>query len=475
VISSATRGIGSLVCVGSAVIPFSALVSKIVQNTRYLNLSVTSDLAEAYQTWHTDLISWDVPNVMSELDHFKTSPPFFAQYDLGSPFLVNFWPTLINVGIGLGSFIACILLQKSFEHAKYEGWAHSSVRKLVAGSFNFAFVQAYACLDDILFYLVLDAKTNPFNSFFSWASMICAVIFLALGCLQVFFNFWTVIKYQRIKNQGMKNLLEAFNERNKYWQLFYSDFSDDDLWSQSFFAISIIRSALSSFIITILYDYPLMQTSYLMIMDGAIIFFLYFKNPFNTLRGTLAQYYYEIITLLVHLCAFILSLQDSFKTSSDTVKLFMSSGILYLNTALVSGAIGFMFIEIYKTISEKERVARLKKSHSVPVDNQEIQNLTQTANPFHPSETDVPKRQNSINQEENKSIEKFYFLPEDNQKRNLVTSDFHMGSSQGVKSNFYAENSMLSDMHPSNRANHQINQSARLIMIRHRPQAMNQR
>ena len=288
-----------------------------------------------------------------------------------------------------------------------------------------------------------------------------------------FFNFWTVIKYQRIKKHGTKDLIEAFNERNKYWELFYSDLNDNDLWSQSFFAISIVRSSLSSFIITVLYDYPLMQTSFLVISDGAIIFFLYFKNPFKTLRGTLAQCYYEIITFLVHLCAFILGLQDSFKHSSYTVKLIMSMGILYLNTALVSGAIGFMFIEIYKTISEKKRAARLKKSHSVPVDNQEIQNLNQTASPLHPSETDdAPKRQDSINQEESKSTEKFYFLPENYQNCDLANSDLrNMEPSQGLESNFSGENSISSDMIPSQRINHQRTPSSVPIMIRHRPQS----
>jgi len=406
---------------------------------------------------------------MSDLDHFETSPPLFARYDLGSPFLVNFWPTLINVGIGFGSFIACILLEKLFEHAKREGWAYSLVLKLVAGSFNFTLVQAYACLDNTLFYLVLDAKTNPFNSFFSWASMICAVIFLTLGCLLVFFNFWTVSKYQSIKSQGV-NALQDFNERNKSWQLFYSDFSDDGIWSQSFFAISIVRSMLSSFIITVLYNYPPMQTSYLVILDGAILLFLYFKTPFNTLRGTLAQYYYEIITLLVHICTFILSLQDTFQNPSDNVRLIMSTGILYLNTALVSGAIGFMFIEIYKTISEKKRAAKLKKHQSIPVDTQETQNLTQTASPFQPSETNSAKRQDSINQKENKSIERSYFLPENRQNRNVATSDFHQ-----EESNFYVENSRLSDVNPSKRINHQGNQNPVPVMIRHRSRNLNQK
>jgi len=181
--------------------------------------------------------------------------------------------------------------------------------------------------------------------------------------------------------------IDIFNERNKYWQLFYSDFNDHDFWSQSFFAILIIRSSLSSFIITVLYDYPIMQTSYLVIMDGAIIFFLYFKNPFNTLRGRLAQCYYEIITGLVHLCTFILGLQGTFKGLSDTVKLIMSKGILYLNTALVSGAIGFMFIEIYKTISQKTRVARLRQYENIAIQTATEDTLSTSQDQYLKAET----------------------------------------------------------------------------------------
>jgi hypothetical protein len=255
--------------------------------------------------------------------------------------------------------------------------------------------------------------------------------------------------------------IKAFNERNKYWELFYSDFRDDDLWCQAFFAISIVRSVLSSLIITVLYDYPLMQTPYLVIMDVAVISFLYLKNPFNTLRGKLAQYYYETITLLVHLCTFILALQDSFENPSDTVKVIMSTGILYLNTALVSGAIGFMFIEIYKTISEKNRAARLKQRQGVPEDTQETQNLTQTADPLRSSETDTQKIQDTIIQEETKSIENPYFFSENNQKRNLANSN-----AINMESNLNTDYSQELNRYPSHRLNQQRNQSIRPIKIR---------
>jgi len=458
-ISSVVKGIGSVLCVGSSIFPLSALVSKTVQNTRYLNLSVTSDLTEIYHTWQTDLIPWEVPNAFSNEDHFKSLPSLFARYDLGSSFLVNFWPTLLNIGIGFTTFIICFSLQKFFHQAKYEGWAHFLVQKLVARSLNFSLVQAYACLDDIFFYLVLDAKTNSFNSFFSWASIICAVIFLALGCLLAFFNFWTVNKYQSIKTQGV-NALEAFNERNKYWELFYSDFNDDNLWCQSFFAILVIRSALSSFIITVLYDYPLMQTPYLVIMDGAIISFLYFQAPFNTFRGKLAQYYYETIALLVHICTFSLSLQDSSAKPSETIKLIFSTAIIYLNTALITGALGFMFIELYKTISEKERAAQRKQGQNKPEDHQETQSLTRTAAPLQPSETDAQKEQDW-------SIEKLSF------NGNVTPSNFNVESSQVLESNFHADNSRELDIYPSNRISQQRDQITTSIFIRRKIRIIN--
>ena len=357
-ISSATQAIGGTVSVGSSIFPLTALVSKIVQNTRYMNLTVTDELAEIYQTWNTDLISWEVPNALAKFDHFETVPTLFARYEIDSPFLANFWPTIINIGIGLGAFITCFVLRKFFERSEYhKGWFYSALQKLLVGSFNFTLVQAYACLDDILFYLVLDIKTNPFNTFFCWASLFCAIGFLALGCFLVWLNLKTVKKYQALRTECLakKDMagLEAFNEKNKYWELFYSDFNDEDFWSQSTLALFIARSTLSSLIIAVLYDYAVMQTVYLIIIDGAILLNLYFKKPFVTFQSTLCQYYYEIITLLVHICTCILSMQGTEQNPSEGLKNFMSTSIIYLNTALVSGSIGFMFIEIYKTIRQK--------------------------------------------------------------------------------------------------------------------------
>jgi len=391
-VQSFTIGAASVTCSGNSRAPLSALVSKIIQNTRYLNLTVTPELAEIYQTWNPNLIPWKVPEKISQSGNFKTSPFLFARYGLNSPFLANFWPTLMTTMIGLACFITCVLLKKLIRN---KSKLSSLIEKLTAGSLNFVIVQAYCCMDDILFYLIIDIRTNSFNNFYSWLSFLSAIGFLALECWFILSNIRIIKSYQRIKNEGlakedMKNL-KAFNERNKFWKLFYLDNNDDDLLSQSTMALLLIRASLSSFIIAILFDYPTMQTAFLIILDGMVILLLILKKPFTTLRAKLAQYYFETVTLLVHLCVFSLALQDSGEDPSEGFKRFLCTAIIYLNTALGTGSISFMAIEIYKVISLKTKAGKLKSYENISV---------QTSNEEPTEEIDTTsRRQVSINTE----------------------------------------------------------------------------
>ena len=216
-----------------------------------------------------------------------------------------------------------------------------------------------------------------------------------------------------------------------------------------------------------------MQTSYLVILDGAIILFLYFKNPFSTLRGKLAQYYYEVITLLVHLCAFILSLQDSFNASSYTARLILSTGILYLNTALVSGAIGFMFIEIYNTISEKTRAARYKLSEDIAIqttdrNNFDSQNLTLATSPSQHLQTRAQRKNETwVHNQQTSSLENLHLLPRSKNNSNIIISDFSLESSQAQEFPQNPENSFGEDLHARNKIDQ--NRGLRPTPIFYRP------
>jgi len=263
-ISSAASVVGSLVSVGSSVIPVVGLVSEVVQNTRYLNLSVTDGLSEIYKTFSTDLISWDLPNFLAEVEGFKPLSELFARYDLDSSFLVNFWSTMMTVGVGLCVLVCCLGIQKvCFERGKSRGGhVNSLIQKAIAGSINFIVVQANGCVDNILFYFVLDVRTNPFDTAYSRASFTFGIVFVIGSIALMVYSIVIVKKYHRLKCEGlaknnMRNL-EAHQKKNKYLEVFYGDLNDADVWSHCFLAFLVLRNNVSSLVLTLLYDYPLM-------------------------------------------------------------------------------------------------------------------------------------------------------------------------------------------------------------------------
>jgi len=77
---------------------------------RYINLIVPQDLTEMYQSWETDLINWELPNALSNINQFKPLPTLFSQYGLEPAFLENFWSNLMTIVIGLGAFFTCLVL-----------------------------------------------------------------------------------------------------------------------------------------------------------------------------------------------------------------------------------------------------------------------------------------------------------------------------------------------------------------------------
>ena len=73
----------------------------------------------------------------------------------------------------------------------------------------------YGYVPDVLFYFMIDLKTNPFQNAFAWASFLCTIIFSFIGGSLIFLNIETVRKYQKAKKQNPQTL-ETFNEKNKH-------------------------------------------------------------------------------------------------------------------------------------------------------------------------------------------------------------------------------------------------------------------
>ncbi|RYE28962.1 MAG: hypothetical protein EOP48_32985, partial [Sphingobacteriales bacterium] len=176
-IAVVTSTAGSVISLGKSLFVMSGLASKIVMNTRYLDFLATTELAEVYKTFKTDLFSWDFPGSLNYLIQFKLLSEFFAKYDLDPPFIVNFWSNMMIIGVGLCALLITSLLRILCRKADDKGIFYGITNKLCGISWNFTLMQVYGALDDILFYIILDFKTNPFNTVFSWFSFLLATIF----------------------------------------------------------------------------------------------------------------------------------------------------------------------------------------------------------------------------------------------------------------------------------------------------------
>ena len=125
-------------------------------------------------------------------------------------------------------------------------------------------------------------------------------------------------------------------------------------------AFLVLRSNASNLVFTIFYEYPLMQTLFLITMDGAIMLLMIIERPFTEFRANFFQFFFEVIALAVHFCAFLLSWNDQ---PSESLKKGASKAIIYLNTALVTGGLGFTLIEIHESVREKIGEWMSKKGH----------------------------------------------------------------------------------------------------------------
>ena len=227
-------------------------------------------------------------------------------------------------------------------------------------------------------------------------------------------------------------------------------------------ALLIIRSTVSSLIITVLYEHPIMQTIYLVIMDGAIILLLVLLKPFVTLQAKLSQFYFEIITLFVHICAVILSFQDK-EEGNEKFRSLISTFIIYGNTILVTGSIGFMFIEIFMVISEKTKTVGKEnppqRASVIEENSANFENSMQQAdimdNTMQQLTVQNPRRLNLSKKKQAGPLDNFH-LPSENSPQRAKKS--RLGTNM--------ENSIISDINDTSIEVNQQRNDSMLIQLR---------
>ena len=341
--------LGNSVAIGSSMATNFGLVAKILRNIRYLNVTVSSELEEAFYTWRVSSGFVSVPKSWSTQSDPEMLPAVFDRYNLGSVFLVNYWKSLIMILIGLGVFVIFKAVDmKFFKQGSKLGSASRSINVIAS---NFTLTQIYGSLDDVIFFLVLQTRSANFRIDFQRASFGLSIALAFFGILILGAHILILYRYRKEKKvNSTQGGLKVFLEKHENFKMLFQDFKDSDLLKQSFLLIYVGRSIVSNLIITNLFDYPLLQTLLLTGLNVAILIYLIVCRPFKEKLNTCGQYFCEGLLLIVNVSMLGMAIIDEMAERSERAIERFSKIIIVLNMVLVVGSLVFMGLSIGKAL-----------------------------------------------------------------------------------------------------------------------------
>ena len=363
----AAAAISNVIALGSSMPTNFGLVAKILRNSKYLNISVSEDLQETFCAWK---ISTGIFPAPEDSGSQGTLPWVFERYEMKSAFLINYWktPTIILLGLVVG--LLCFVMSKITFGKKI-----SQIPRVVSlMTWNFVLAQFYGSIDEILFDFVIDARSDgSTSSGFRTFGFIFGLLLTLTGFGVAGLHGVILSKYQRIKkSQGSAGAKvdSVFQFLKKYERikLFFKDFKDLGLFQQSFLLINITRSLLSSLIFTLLFGYPILQISLLIVLNICVLVYLVLKKPFKDLANTIAQYLCEGLLFVAYLCILVLAIMAEAESGAESSIKGFSMVVIVCNAVLLIGSAVFMLMKIAGILQQiyKERFASRKAV--VPID-----------------------------------------------------------------------------------------------------------
>ena len=334
---------GAALASGSSLPINFGLVAKILRNTKYLDITVSSELEETFYSWKVASGFLAAPDSWSLKVNSNPLPDVFGRYDLSPTFLINYWKPLVLTLIGFVLFV----IFKGVE-IKLLKKKDSIPRQIHLQASNFALTQIYSNLDDVILYLILDFRSTRFDGYFGICSIILAVIMLIIGGLVLTAHIFLLSQYQGLNQE--KSQIERFLYKYENIKLIFKDFKDINFFTQSFLWIHITRALISSLLFAALFEYPLLQVLLLLVLNLCVVAFLLIKKPFKEPLGTFSQLFCEVILLIANICMLIMAIFDQIDSYPAAVLQHLGRAVIILNDILLLGSAILMIIEILRSL-----------------------------------------------------------------------------------------------------------------------------
>jgi len=363
-------------------LPFSfALVAKVLRNMKYLDVTVSTDLTETFYTWKVNDGFLNAPKSWSEKSESKALPTVFSRYGLDPVFLINFWKPLVLSLAGLVVFVVFKLTEMIIRKKK-KGVLNKISRHISIAASNFALTLFYCNFDDVILYLTIEFRSTKFDNGFRIVSSVLAVVLLILGAFFMCLHLMFVREYQRLKNA--QQLLEIFKGRRENIKLIFKDFKETTFFKQSFLFTILCRSLISSIIFATLFDYPVLQTTLLLILNIAMVVLQLTRNPFKETFNRWGEFFAEIVLVIAVSIMFVLSMLDYADSHPTNGIKKLSKCIIILNAVLLLGCSAIMVFSLgkafYESYSKRHQLSRVSALPDQSLATQPVNNMISFAN-----------------------------------------------------------------------------------------------
>ena len=362
---AATLSVGSFLLFGSSQSLTAGLLAKIIAYIRYLDIDYSPELKDLLQQESNlvalDLIP-DLPYAIQKRIPSVSLPYMFEDYELEAPFLSNFWPNLFAIMIAFAIFLTLIALQKTISKHSQNRLARF-INKCYFAALNFLIVQIYCSMDEITLFLILQMKFLSFESVFSYLSLLLSLFFTAIGLSSIGVHVWIIKKYQAIKNQSKgknKKGVRIFLKKFEGLSLLFQDFKDTTFLHQSYLLIFIIRNIFANVLLGLLYEHPMVQTTFFVIFSILLLSYIIIKKPFIERMDLLEQIFYESIILATNISVFIMCIKQGNGTLAEA-KEPLGKGIITMSLICNIGALSLVIIRLLALFYTTIKLWRNKK------------------------------------------------------------------------------------------------------------------
>lgn len=309
---------------GSAAILFGGL-QKLITYIKYLRLPYSSSLSDMLKASQSGIFALDIyPALPSSLLAYLVSKPIpdiFIEYEVDPSFLVNFWKNLITlVGVTI-TWILLKLIMKFILTKKISRKLYSLLNIVELMLIKFLIVELYSCYGDVTMFSSLEIQSVDYQIVLSSVSFGICITFLTLTLCVSCFHIWFLLRYQKFNkaksSKANKREKEAFLKKYENFGLLYIEFRDESFSQQAYLLYFNLRDAALNLVITILFGYPLVQSILFVIIAGVFLLYIIITKPLTFMKQNLLQIAFEMILLLIYVCAMIIAINVEWYDSLD--------------------------------------------------------------------------------------------------------------------------------------------------------------